>query len=220
MPATLSSSPSPQKIEQKSKKRIRWTEKPLIPNEELRWFIGSVASVLREKGGYSDGYTSHGEPDPCPYTARELGAMGERGMGTIERAGECYKAWSAIGREHRDVLAAYYSSLSPGCTDPTGMSAVVEAMGLTPVIAKAARGKLEIAGVMRLMAATSDKDLVGRSNRAVYVAHFVWEIERARIEKPSEIHWNNGDLACPSCQAPTVPGKRVCACGHEFWGCP
>lgn len=176
------------------KKRRRWTEKPLIPNEELRCFIGGVAAVLHQRGGYSEGYTTHGTPPTIPYTAKELGIDEHEGCGTIERAGLCYKAWEAIGREHREVLVAYYGARSAGCNDPTGLGEVVRAMGLTAEIAKQAKGKLEIAGVMRLMAATSDKDLVGRSNRAVAVAHSIWELERAGIEKPSDIRWKNGKL--------------------------
>lgn len=187
-------------------KRRRWTEKPLIPNEELRWFVCSVASVLREKGGYSDGYTSHGEPDTLPFTARELGIMGHRGSGTIERAGECYKAWGAIGEEHREVLAAYYGSRRIGEVDPSGREGVVEAMTgqataavvssmqLSTAVLRAARGNLEIAGVMKLMAVDSEKNLPARAHEAIRVAHSVWELERERLVPPSDVRWKTGAL--------------------------
>jgi hypothetical protein len=187
-------------------KRRRWTDKPLIPNEEIRWFVCSVASVLREKGGYSDGYTSHGEPDTLPFTARELGIMGHRGSGTIERAGECYKAWGAIGSDHREVLAAYYGSRRIGEVDPSGSEGVVEAlvgqataavvlsMQLTPAVAKASKGNLEIAGVMKLLAIDSEKNLADRANAAIRVAHSIWELERERLVKPSDVRWKTGTL--------------------------
>jgi hypothetical protein len=187
-------------------RRHRWTDAPMIPNPELSWFICCSASLLREKGGYGEGFTSHGEPDPCPFTDAQLGFAKRYGEGQIERAGECCKAWHAIGEEHRATLAAYYSARLPGSVDPDGSSAVVDAtsgqamgevvraMGLTPTIAKAARGNMAISGVMRLMAATSDKDLVNRANRAVSVAHTIWEMERIRLEKPSSVRFRTGEL--------------------------
>lgn len=211
------------------KRRRRWVDKPLIPNEEIRWFICSVASVLREKGGYSDGYSSHGEPDTLPFSAKELGIMGERGNGIIERAGECYKAWGAIGGEHREVLAAYYGSRRIGEVDPSGRDGVVEAligqateavvssMQLTAAVAKAARGNMEIAGVMKLLSITSEKHLADRANAAIRVAHSIWELERERLVKPSDVKWKTGDILCPDCQRDVPPGLRFCECGHEFW---
>ena len=177
-----------------TKKRRRYSGKPNIPNEEIRWWICSSAAALRERGGYGEGFSSHGDPPTVPYTARELGVDEHRGAGVIERARACLQVWHAIGPTHREVLAAYYAARIPGCTDGAGMGHLVQAMGLTPAVTKASIGRLEYAGVLMLMAARGSKSLVPDAVDAVKVAHEIWQIERNRIEKSSDVRWKTGAL--------------------------
>jgi hypothetical protein len=181
-------------VSNEPRKRRRFSGRVLIPNEEIRWFICSSAAALRERGGYSDGFASHGEPPTVPFTAKELGLDEHRGHGIIEHASECHRAWHAIGREHREVLASYYAARVPGCTDAAGMGNLVQAMGMTPAITKASIGRLEYAGAMMLMASRGRKNLVTDAVDAVKVAHEIWQIERGRIEKASDVRWKTGVL--------------------------
>lgn len=194
-------------------KRRRFTGRARIPNEKIRWFICSSAAALREKGGYSDGFTSHGEPDAFPYREQEIGFCTSEdgthhGHGTIERAKECGQIWHAIGNEYREVLAVFYNTREPGRLDtPDGseqvsdalqrakVESVVISMRIPPEVMRAKGIRLELSGVAMLLQARGEKTgLAGKAIEAIRIAHEIWEIEDDQIERSSDVRWKTGVL--------------------------
>ena len=182
-----------------------------------------------------EGFSTHGTPDPCPYTDQQLGYGKSYGDGKIERVKECERAWHAIGHSHREVLAAYYVARQPGrvekkLTDEFAevdkaqerirRDKALEVMRLPPEVHAIAKEQLELSGVMLLLyvSGTEKKALLRTANEAVRVSHEVWQIERAQVDRSSDVRWKTSEIACPRCDKPAVPGNRRCACGHEFWG--
>lgn len=177
-----------------------------IPDNELQWFVCSSAAFLRERGGYSDGFTSHGIPDTCPYSDFELGTFARHGEGQIERARECGQAWHRIGAEHQAALAAYYVTGEVGSDRIDGSSgvedalykarveAVMRSMQVPVAIVKAGL-PLELVGVgMLLLSLGIENDLARRAREAVRVAHEIWWLERDRVKeaRASRVRWVTG----------------------------
>lgn len=188
-------------VSNEPRKRRRFSGRPSIPNGLIRWFVCESAAAMHERGGYGEGFSSHGDPDPLPYKASELGGFEKLDRdgnpdrhGLIERARECRLVWHAIGSEHREELASFYAARTPGCTDGAGMSYLVQAMGLTPAVAKVSANRLEYAGTMMLMAARGSKSLLTDAINAVRVAHEIWDFEFERIDRASDVRWKTGAL--------------------------
>lgn len=185
------------------------TRRAQFPNEEIRWWICSCAAYMRERGGYSDGYTSRGTIDTCPFDDRALGWIQGR-HGEIERARECRQTWHAIGSEYREVLAAYYVTGERGLLERADGSdqvqdalhasradAVLRAMQVPKQVATAPGVTLELCGIAMLMWARGCRDvrkLAAASLEALRVAHEIWTIERSQIIRASSVRWKTGTL--------------------------
>jgi hypothetical protein len=164
------------------------TERPRIPDNELKSFIVGVEARLGMGGTFRDGFVTAGTPDTCPYTDNQLG-YGIKGGGTISADREMYAAWHAMGARHRGMAAAFYHPLSE--TDLNRIECLTAIPDKLRAKTKAAG---DYSGVVFALGMAGEDHTLRAAKQAVECAHTAWAIELSNAEGAADAQLRTGAL--------------------------